>query len=54
MPETAVDEHNRPVLGENDVWLAGEILAVDPETEPHAVQQRTDNDFRLRILGPNP
>lgn len=49
VPETAVDENHRGVARQDDVGRPGKVAAAKPESEPHAVQQRPHDDFRLRV-----
>lgn len=49
MPETAVDEHDRPVPGQNDVGRSGQVTPVQPEPVPEAVEQSADPHLRRRV-----
>ena len=53
VPETPVDEYDRPVPGKNEIRLSGQVSAVDPEPESPAVQGRPDYQFRFRIPAPD-
>jgi len=54
VPETAVDKDDGFILWQNNVRLAGEAFDILPEAVSGAVQQRADENFRLRILPANP
>ena len=49
MPETAVDEQDSSQAGKNDIWPAGQIGTVEPETEAQAVRDLADGEFRFGI-----
>jgi hypothetical protein len=38
MPEAAMDKHNHPVLGKDDVGATGEFAALQAESEAHPMQ----------------
>jgi hypothetical protein len=50
MPETAMDENDSPPLGEDNVGLPRQILAMKAETAAHPMQSPPDSQFRLRVL----
>jgi len=54
VPETAVDENDRPILTQNQIRLAGKGFAVD--TEPDALFEKgfANEDFRICVLPPDP
>lgn len=51
MPEAAVDENDRTILGENDVRTTWEIFGIDSITEPSPPKRMTQKHFRTCILG---
>lgn len=53
MPETPVHKYNYFVLWQNDVWLAGQIMTMQPESKSQAMQERTHDPFWGRILASN-
>ncbi len=54
VPETPMDEDHRPMPRQNDVGLAGEILHMQPEPVPRAVEQAADQPLRDGVLAPDP
>ena len=54
VPETPVDENNRPVFRKHEVGLSGQVAAVEPEPESPAVQDRPDHQLRLCVPAPDP
>jgi len=50
VPEAAVDEDHGMVFREDKIGLAGQILPVQPETEPQAVGGFPDRDLRFHVL----
>ena len=53
MPETSMNEHHRPVLGQNDVRSPRQTRNMESESVPHRVQQAAYDHFRLCILAPH-
>ena len=53
VPEAAMHEHHRPVPRQHDVGLTGEVLHVEPEPVPRAVQQTADLPLRAGVLAPD-
>ena len=53
MPEASADLDERPVAWENNVGMSGQGRHVEAEAVPVAVQPRTDQHFRLGVLGAN-
>lgn len=51
MPVAAVHEYDLITGRENKVGFAGQVLAVQPETEPELVRGTSDDYFRLRMSG---
>lgn len=51
VPEAAVDEDDSAVLGQDEVWGAGEPLVVDPVAVATVPQFAADNPFRGRVFG---
>ena len=47
VPKAAVDEDDGAVLGEDDVWLAGEAFVVDPIAEAQAPEGFAQEELRL-------
>ena len=39
VPKAAVHENRHPVARQHDIWLAGQILSMEAETEPCGVQR---------------
>ena len=52
VPETPVDENNRPVFRKHEIGLSGQVAAVEPEPESPAVQGRPDHQLRLLCFLP--
>lgn len=53
VPETAVDEDDRAVLGKDDVRFAGQPLVIHPVPEPQPPEGLTQLQLRLRRSGVN-
>lgn len=53
MPKTAVNQNHGFVFGQEQVWFAGQCLAVEPIAEPAFVETAPDDQFRARILAPD-
>lgn len=53
MPETSMDKNDCVVPGKNDVWFTPFYLLVDPESQPHSVQQRSDDHLWFGVFAPN-
>lgn len=53
VPETAVHEYAGPVLGQYDVRSAGKLSDIDPVPVPKAVEFLPQQNFRLRVPGPD-
>lgn len=49
MPKTAVNEHCFLPTGEDDVWGARQILAMQSETVAELVQQTTHSDLGTSV-----
>lgn len=47
MPEATVDEDNRLVFGENDVWFSGQFLLIHPIAESMAPEGVSQLQLRL-------
>lgn len=54
MPETAMDEDRQPMFGKDEIRPSGQILAMEPETQPDAVCGATHAQLRTGVLAPNP
>lgn len=50
MPETAMHEKDSFIFGKDDVWSAGQIASLQPETKTEPVQERADLFFRFGIF----
>lgn len=50
VPETAVHKYNFTMSGQDNIGFARQILDVQTKAIPHAVDQRTDDLFRVGIL----
>ena len=50
MPETAVHEDHGAVFGQREVWFAGQVGAVQPESVAHPMSHRSDGKFRRHVL----
>ena len=53
MPEATMDKNNRAVLGENDVWIAGQFLVFHPIAESMAPEGVSQLQLRLLWSGVN-
>jgi hypothetical protein len=53
MPKATMHLHDRVMLGENDVGLAGERLVVESVSEPHPMQQAPHRHFGASVLVAN-
>jgi hypothetical protein len=49
MPETAVNEDDTPILGQNNVGTAWQVFDVFPKPKPFFMQLRSQLDFDLRF-----
>src|SRR5665213_1230213 len=49
MPEAAVDEDRNVPFWQNQVWAAGQVLSMKPESKPQAVQDATDDQLRAGV-----
>lgn len=54
MPETTIDEYDRPVLRKDDVGRPGKPLVEQAEPESFAEEKSSDDQLRLRILRMDP
>ena len=50
VPETSMNKNDCLEFWQYDIGLAGQFLAMKPETEALPVQKTADNHFRLCIL----
>ena len=50
VPEAAVDEDDGLVFAQDDIGLAGKVLAMEAEAVAGAVEHGTDEQFGLGIL----
>ena len=53
VPEAAVDENDRHVSGQNDIWFSGKLFVRDSESVSQAMEHRANGKFGLRILCPD-
>jgi hypothetical protein len=53
MPEAAVNENHSPVFRQHDVRSPRQLLSVQSETIPHAVQQAPNHLFGRRVFAAN-
>lgn len=53
MPETAVNEHHRPVDREHKVWRAGQLSDMKSIAKPLGEKKRTKGSLRLGVLSAN-
>ena len=51
VPEAAVDEDDFPAAGKDEIRLARQVLAVQPEAVAHAVDEAADQQLDLAVLG---
>jgi len=49
VPEAAVHEDHSPIFREANVRAAWQVFSVQAEPEPHAVQQRADDQLRFGV-----
>jgi hypothetical protein len=54
VPEAAVDEHNRPVTGQDDVGLPGQIPHVQPVAKATGMEMPPNHQFGLRVTPADP
>ena len=54
MPEAAIYQDYRLVLGKDDVWLAGQSAVVKAIPIANIVEPRSNQEFGLRVLAANP
>ena len=54
MPEAPVNENHGFVFGQYQVGFSGQALIVQPVPEPVGVKKFPDDQFRFRILSPDP
>jgi len=54
MPETAMNQYDGIIFGQNDIRPAGQFAPMEPVPETKLVQAMPDQDFRSGILGPDP
>ncbi len=50
MPKTAMYEDYRPVFGENNIRLAGQVLHMKSISKTHGMQDVSQEQFRPGIL----
>lgn len=53
MPETAIDENYCAIAGENNIWFAGEVFGVEPETESVPVEKTSYVVFGFSVFPPD-
>ena len=53
MPEAAIDENCLFLCRKNNIWRAWKIPSVEPVSISHFEDERTNRQFRCRILGRN-
>lgn len=53
MPEAAMHEYNRAVLGHNDVGLARQRCHMDSESVAGPMEERTDGNLGAGVLTPD-
>lgn len=53
VPETAMNQNDCVVTGQNDIGLSGKFPVVKPITKPLAMKEFSDKKFRSRILATN-
>lgn len=53
MPEATVHEDDLTMAGEDQVWLARQILPMQPETKPEPMSRAAHHEFRLGVAGTN-
>jgi hypothetical protein len=49
MPKTSMDKYGRLVLGQNNIWFAGQIVVVKSKSKPQMVQKLSRLEFWLSI-----
>lgn len=49
VPKAAVDENDRAMLLQNNIWSTRKLLVVKSETKPSCVKPASDCHFRLRV-----
>ena len=49
MPVAAMHEDNLAAWRKDQVWAAGEVPALQPESVPHGVSQSANNQLRLGV-----
>src|SRR5215204_1815104 len=54
VPETAVNEHNRPISGKGDIGFPEQIRTMEAETEAGPVKSSPDRQLGRGIPRPNP
>jgi hypothetical protein len=50
VPEATVNEYNRPVLWQLNVWFSGQLLVVKPKSKAFSKQKLPNKHFRLGVL----
>lgn len=53
MPEAAIDKDCLSTSGEHNIWRAWKILSMEPISKTHSEEERTDRQFRGRVLRRN-
>jgi hypothetical protein len=53
VPKTTVHKNNFLLGWEDEIGTAGQVSAVQTESIPQAVRQRTNDQFRFRVDAPD-
>ena len=51
MPKAAMDQDHGMMARKRQVWLAGKIIAVEPEPITKSMNNSSDDDFRFGVAG---
>ena len=54
MPEATVNEYGELLFGEHDVGFSGEVIVVDSIAKIIMPEGFSEDEFWLRIIGPDP
>lgn len=54
VPEASVDKYHRPVLRKHNIRATGEVSAMNPEAETHAVKKGAHDELRSRVPASDP
>lgn len=49
MPKAAVNEDHGAILGQDNIWCAGEIASMKPKPVSHLMQQASYEHLRFRV-----